>query len=261
MRLAALVLLCTTGGDALVAPLTVTRTHAPALAVRTAMVSLKAAEPTGLVRGIGEGRDLPSASGINTFPVPLQAATVLGILSVICAGASLIAGPGFDLIRDSFLWNLSRPTWPLLGLIYLAAGAAHFTELEGFSNITPPNGTWGFWWTPFSTKFNVQWTGVAEVFGGLWLLLGALAPVLGIALPAALGPMLSDGALTLWLLTLAVTPANIYALTHGANFPLDLETPPVAHAVRLAFQCVLLALLWEMAGPTVLDFKINMGLL
>ena len=45
----------------------------------------------------------------------------------------------------------------------------------------------------------------------------------------------------------------------GANFPLDLETPPKAHAVRLAFQSVLLALLLEMAQPTLLDAKAIMG--
>jgi uncharacterized membrane protein len=228
---------------------------------RAPSVILKATEPAGIVRGVGEGRNLPSPSGINTFPVFLQAATVVAMLAAICALASAIAGPGFDLARGSFLWNLSRPTWPLLALIYLAAGVAHFTELEGFTNITPPNGTWGFWWTPFSARFNVLWTGVVEILGGLFVIIGALAPVLRIALPPALGPMLSEGALMLWLLTLIVTPANLYALTHGANFPLDLETPPVAHAVRLAFQAVLLAMLWEMAGPTVLDIKANMGLM
>lgn len=46
----------------------------------------------------------------------------------------------------------------------------------------------------------------------------------------------------------------------GANFPLDLATPPKAHAVRLAFQPVLMAMLWEMAGPTLLDAKVNLGL-
>ena len=119
----------------------------------------------------------------------------------------------------------------------------------------------GFWWTPFSPKVNTLWTGVVEVFGGGWLLFGAAAPLLGLSLPPALGPVVSDGALTLWLLTIVVTPANIYALTHGANFPLDVETPPTAHAVRLAFQSVLLAMFWEMAQPTVLDFKVNMGLM
>lgn len=258
-RLGVAVLLLTASGcDGLAAPLAVRRgTMRP---YRALSVTLKASEPTQIVRGIGKGRDLPSPSGINTFPVPMQAAMVVAMFAAIVALSSLIGGLGFDLVRGSFLWNLSRPTWPVLGLVYLAAGVAHFTELEGFTNITPPNGTWGFWWTPFSPKFNVQWTGVVEIFGGLWLVLGALAPAPGISLPAALGPMLSDGALTLWLLTLVVTPANLYALTHGANFPLDLETPPAAHAVRLIFQSVLLAMLWEMAGPTILDFEVNMGL-
>ena len=40
----------------------------------------------------------------------------------------------------------------------------------------------------------------------------------------------------------------------GANFPLDLETPPKAHAVRLAFQPVLMAMLWELTGDPLEDF-------
>mgnify|MGYP004362365383 CR=1 FL=1 len=47
----------------------------------------------------------------------------------------------------------------------------------------------------------------------------------------------------------------------GANFPLDLQTPPKAHAVRLLFQSVLLAMFWEISQPTILDFKSNMGLM
>ena len=47
----------------------------------------------------------------------------------------------------------------------------------------------------------------------------------------------------------------------GANFPLDLQTPPKAHAVRLLFQSVLLAMFWEMSQTTILDFKANMGLM
>ena len=111
-----------------------------------------------LVRGIGDGRDLPAPSGINTQPTPVQAAIVLGIFAAIGVGTVFLHGPVFDLVRGTDLWNLSRPTWPILGLIYLAAGIAHFTELEGFTNITPPNGTWGFYYTPFSPKANVLWS-------------------------------------------------------------------------------------------------------
>lgn len=60
------------------------------------------------------------------------------------------------------------------------------------------------------------------------MLFGAIAPLLGFALPSSLGPVVSDGALTLLLLTILVTPANLYALTHGANFPLDVRTCPGA---------------------------------
>ena len=85
--------------------------------------------------------------------------------------------------------------------------------------------------------------------------------LLGLPLPAELGPVLSDAALTLFLLTALVTPANLYALSHNAKFPLDVETPVVGHAIRLSFQPVLLAMFWEMAQPTLLDAKFNLGLL
>ena len=37
--------------------------------------------------------------------------------------------------------------------------------------------------------------------------------------------------------------------------------PPKAHAIRLAFQSVLLAMLWEMATPTLIDAQYNLGLM
>lgn len=198
----------------------------PQLRVSTppvALFGLFKPEPTAppepvLVRGVGEGRDLPSPSGINELPELQQAGVVLAILVAIGAGSSILAGPVFDAVRGSSLWDLSFPTWPILGIIYLAAGVAHFTEAEGFENITPPNGTWGLFYTPFSPRTNVLWTGVVEIFGGAWMLFGAAAGAAGVALPGALGPVVSDGALTLYLLTWIVTPANIYALTHGGAF-------------------------------------------
>ena len=51
------------------------------------------------------------------------------------------------------------------------------------------------------------------------MLFGAAAPLLGLSLPPALGPVVSDGALTLFLLTAVVTPANISALTQCAAPP------------------------------------------
>jgi uncharacterized membrane protein len=226
------------------------------------MDALGAAAKNGeITAGIGPGRDLPSASGINTLAQPLQAGIVFGILAAVGAGSIAIHGPVFDAIRGSGLWELSRPSWPVLGVIYLAIGITHFTLTDEYENFTPPNGTWGLWWTPFSPRFNVLWTGAVECFGGAWMLFGFGSDLAGVELPAAFGPVVSDSALTLFLLTALVTPANIYALTHGANFPLDVETPPMAHVVRLAFQSLLLAMLLEMAQPTLLDAKVNLGLL
>ena len=136
-----------------------------------------------ITAGIGPGRDLPAPSGINVQPQPVQAAISIGILVAVGAATALLAGPLFDAARGSDLWNLSRPTWPILGLIYLAAGVAHFTEAEGFDNITPPNGTWGWWYTPFTPRANVLWTGVVEIFGGAWMLFGAGAGLAGVSLP------------------------------------------------------------------------------
>lgn len=48
-----------------------------------------------------------------------------------------------------------------------------------------------------------------------WMLFGAGAAAAGIALPFAFGPVISDAALTLYLLTWAVTPANICAREHA----------------------------------------------
>ena len=189
-------------------------------------------EPSGeaVVRGVGPGRELPSPSGINQLPEPLQAAFVVAVLSAVGFGAAVLSGPVFDSLRDSFLWNLSRPTWPLLGFIYLAAGIAHFTEAEGFENITPPNKTWGFYYTPFSPRVNVYWTGVVEIFGGAWMLFGFGAKLAGIALPPELGPVVSDGALTLFLLTIFVVsadwlehvPPNSHGpVPHTSHFPIS----------------------------------------
>jgi hypothetical protein len=63
------------------------------------------------------------------------------------------------------------------------------------------------------------------------------------------------------MLTRLVAHQRCVDLVAQANFPLNLETPPKAHAIRLAFQPVLLAMLWEMSQPTLLDAKYNLGLL
>lgn len=105
---------------------------------------------------------------------------------------------------------------------------------------------------PGSAEFHVAWTGVAEIAGGSGLFLGSL--LLGLAgafnweLPAVLRSIPALSALGLFALTWAVTPANIYMYTHGAQMigltPGDQPIPVEFHAVRGLLQVVLLGILW-----------------
>ena len=149
-----------------------------------------------------------------------------------------------------------RYTWPLLGVIYAAAGVTHFTLEDAYVNIYPSKGAWGFWNLPGSPKFHVQWTGVAEILGGVGLLIGgafdAFAPVWGncpnVITSAGIG---SDAAAGLLLLTLVVSPANIFMYTHGAKLPIEGPEVPVAgHAIRGVMQVVLFGLLYQMGQCT-----------
>merc|ERR1712060_83797 len=56
---------------------------------RPHLVLMKAEQKSG----VGAGRDLPSPSGINQLPLPLQAATVLAISMSIGLFATALAGP------------------------------------------------------------------------------------------------------------------------------------------------------------------------
>ena len=146
-----------------------------------------------------------------------------------------------------------QSTWPLMGVAYIAIGLKHFhwvdpTFAMALAAIIPPNGTWGFWYVPGDVAFHIFWTGVAEVMGGAGVLLGAATDGLYVT---------ESGGLVLWssrallVLTLAVTPANVYMLTHGAllpgftdDFSEDNPVPLSMHVARLAAQSVLLSILW-----------------
>jgi uncharacterized membrane protein len=214
------------------------------------------AEPV-FTQGIGpEGCALPSPSGVNTLAEPIQAAIVVAIFAAL--GVSTIAFSSFlDTITLNYEWVQSwRYSWPLLGAIYAAAGVTHFTLEEEYENIFPSKGAWGFWYLPGSPEFHVKWTGVAEFLGGVGLLIGgaydAFDPVWttcpNIITDAGIG---SDAAAGLLLLTIVVSPANIFMYTHGAKLPKDGPELPVAgHAVRGIMQVVLFGLLYQMGQGT-----------
>jgi uncharacterized membrane protein len=210
-----------------------------------------------ILPGIGsEGCLLPSPSRINTLPKSLQATIFASVFAVLALGTYGLSSLFTDLSLHYEWFQTWRLTWPILGLIYAAAGVTHFTVQEEYENIYPPIGTWGIWYLPGSATFHVQWTGVAELVGGVGLVIGGAIDAFGPAYfdsPNILSNagLLSDSAAMLCLLTVAVTPANIYMMTHGAKLPKDgPELPLAGHAVRGIFQIILLALLYQMGQGT-----------
>mmetsp|Transcript_28170 Transcript_28170/g.28456 ORF Transcript_28170/g.28456 Transcript_28170/m.28456 type:complete len:253 (+) Transcript_28170:34-792(+) len=194
---------------------------------------------TAVVPGIGyEGCLLPSPSGVNTLPTPVQSGIFLGIFGGLfistVASVQLVDIISSTLPEISSILSSGRI---LLGVIFLAAGISHFTLKEEFCNIMPAKGTWGFWYLPGSPFFHVAWTGVVEILGGLGYTVGEASRIFNFMLPSPFENLSADSALVLLVLTVLVTPANIYMFTHGAKLPREGPEVPVSfHAIRGAMQ-------------------------
>ncbi|CAK9093094.1 Uncharacterized protein SCF082_LOCUS43791 [Durusdinium trenchii] len=207
--------------------------------------------------GAAGAEAMPMApSGVNALPEAQQAQVVLAIFGALALFTYVLVGPIFQFLQKILPegWFKGwQKTWPILGAFYMAAGVAHFTAAEAFEAIYPPMGTWGFWYLPGSASFHVAWTGVAELLGGTGLFVGALlwglAGALQWELPAAVKRLPALSALGLCALTCAVTPANVYMYTHGAQMvgltPGDQPIPVEFHLIRGLLQVVLLGLLWS----------------
>jgi uncharacterized membrane protein len=122
------------------------------------------------------------------------------------------------------------PLFRRIGLIlvflwFLFGGVAHFSLTDVEMRIVPPA---------------IPWPRAAVLISGVFELLGAV----GILIPATR----RAAGIGLFLLTIAVTPANIYMLQHAELF----NVPRWALVVRLPFQALLLALiLWSTWTPLV----------
>jgi uncharacterized membrane protein len=120
------------------------------------------------------------------------------------------------------------PLLKRIGLIvvflwFLFGGVAHFALTEVEMRIVPPA---------------IPWPRAVVLISGVFELLGAA----GILIPTTR----RAAGIGLFLLTIAVTPANVYMLQHAELF----NVPRWGLIVRLAFQVVLLALiLWSTWTP------------
>ena len=118
---------------------------------------------------------------------------------------------------------LKRVGLILVFLWFLFGGVAHFSLTEVEMRIVPPV---------------VPWPRAAVLVSGVFELLGAI----GILIPATR----RAAGIGLFLLTIAVTPANVYMLQHAELF----HIPRWALIARLPFQALLLALIiWSTWKP------------
>lgn len=148
----------------------------------------------------------------------------------------------------------------VLSSLFIAAGIAHFALEDTFTAFVPPKGSWGGLWqvpSPGSDQLGLTyeqyhsfWSGIAEILVGSWLII-ATATTNGILTfgDAASDVTVSSGAIgataipaaLMWILTAAVTPANIYMYTHNPVVPRIPVLPyPWGHVGRGLLQCALL---------------------
>ena len=118
---------------------------------------------------------------------------------------------------------LKRVGLVLVFLWFAIGGVAHFTLTELEMRIVPE-------WIP--------WPRAAVLVSGVFELLGAAGILIPVTRRAA--------GIGLFLLTIAVTPANVYMLQHAELF----HIPRWALIARLPFQALLLALIiWSTWKP------------
>jgi uncharacterized membrane protein len=179
--------------------------------------------------------------------------SAFGLLGLGTAGAvALWDQIALPLLGVEYFRTIQHTIFPLLfGSIFALVGVAHFVYVENFARIVPPYGTWGGLWrvpAPGHTvlgisyaEYHSYWTGVVEFLGGLWLLSAGISGDDTVVAPATL----------LFLLTVGVTPANLYMFTHNAN-PGGKIPPlsyPYGHLARFILQCGLLSNFWIMMHP------------
>jgi uncharacterized membrane protein len=118
---------------------------------------------------------------------------------------------------------VKRVALVLVFLWFMLGGVAHFALTDVEMRIVPPS---------------IPWPRAAVLISGVFELLGAAGILIPLTRRAA--------GIGLFLLTIAVTPANVYMLQHAELF----HVARWALIVRLPFQAVLLAvIIWSTWSP------------
>merc|ERR1712216_256514 len=138
---------------------------------------------------------------ISALPENQQKIAFAAISAGISVGTALICALSLD---------VGDVGAGVLGALYILGGVAHFAVFDQYTTIVPHEGAFGgLWRVPGTPAFHVTWTGIAEMAGGLGLIAGG--PVH--AVPHVVGRI---SGFALFVLTIAITPANIYAATNNA---------------------------------------------
>ena len=169
------------------------------------------------------------------MPLAAQTATVAGIFVALGLGrrCSPRALAVTDVVPPRAKTLTGGALACLLGAAFIFAGYAHFA-FEGAYTAIYLRKARGFRYLPGSAEFHVAWTGGAEALGGLGLLLGGLGDLLGDPLSGGRArPLRQLSASSLFLLMVAVFPANIYQYTHLAP-PSRLFTVPLRAVCSLS---------------------------
>jgi uncharacterized membrane protein len=159
------------------------------------------------------------------------------------------------MVGIEYFVQIQTVIFPLLfGTIFALVGICHFIFVQNFVRIVPSYNTWGGLWkipAPFHTKFNISyeeyhsyWTGIVEFIGGIWLFYTGWNH-------QSIDTSSIVPATILFLLTIIVTPANIYMFTHNAS-PGGIIPPlsyPYGHFLRFILQCGLLSNFYIMMHP------------
>lgn len=225
-----------------------------------------------------------SVSGINALPEIFQCGIFVGyyLLLGVCCNVSI------NIIDNEISTKIiGLETWRALyvdnvlpcaiGILFVSAGIGQLLVApQEYLPLVPPPGTWGIWYVPGSSQFHVFWTGMVELICGTSLLFSS--DVLNrnkeeeeedsssssSSITSILTKVIKPVSATLLLiLTIVITPSNIYMYTHGATLATTMTTTTTTitenpfslslsyHYIRFLLQSLLLGTLFVLAKDSL----------